>query len=567
MKLDKGVSVKMIEVIPLDFDEKGLKDFVEKNLDEIERSADYLNYPVIYILNGQKEAYIGETVHFQKRMKQHLKLKQAERKNVDQINLVKHETFNRSATFHLETKLINYFLGDEKYTLQNKSKTASDFTHNYHNKSFYDDQLFPELWSALHEKGLVRNELHAIENKDIFKLSPFKELSLEQMDLKERVLEFCETRIDKAKPEDMYGDLYVIEGEAGVGKSVVLSSIFNTIQARTNEAGSKLHQTENYLVVNHEEMLKTYKGIAKQVKHLKAGHFAKPTPLLNKLQDKKVDIILVDEAHLLLTKSDAYNNFRADNHLEELMKVAKVVIVIFDQHQVLKLKSKWNQGLLESFKQKAKHAETYQLTNQFRMQASEEVIDWINAFKDKRIQAFPESNDYELRVFDTLEQMHQLIMQRDKEHGLSRVVSTFDYLHKKDGETYYVYESNGEYKLPWNTTGGKTTWAEKSETIAEAGSIYTIQGFDLNYVGIVLGPSVTYDETKDCLVIDTNLYKDTGAYAGIDGVENVELAKEQIVLNSINILMKRGVQGLYLYASNQALRDKLLHIQKKRIQR
>ncbi|TCI51993.1 DUF2075 domain-containing protein [Exiguobacterium sp. SH1S21] len=549
----------MIEVVPLAF---------EKNsLDAIDRTADYLNYPVIYILNGQKEAYIGETVHFQKRMKQHLKLKQADRKNVDQINLVKHETFNRSATFHLETKLINYFLGDEKYTLQNKSKTASDFTHNYYNKSFYDNELFPELWGELHKNGLVENDLHAIENKDIFKLSPFKELSVEQMDLKERVLEFCEGRITESKPEDMYGDLYVIEGEAGVGKSVVLSSIFNTIQARTNEAGSKLYQTENYLVVNHEEMLKTYKGIAKQVKHLKAVNFVKPTPLLNKLQDKKVDIILVDEAHLLLTKSDAYNNFRAENHLEELMKRAKIVIVIFDQHQVLKLKSKWNQGLLAAFKQKAKYAETYQLTNQFRMQASEEVIDWINAFKDKRIQAFPESNDYELRVFDTLEQMHQLIVQRDKQHGLSRVVSTFDYLHKKDGETYYVYESNGEYKLPWNTTGGKTTWAEKSETIAEAGSIYTIQGFDLNYVGVVLGPSVTYDETKDCLVIDTNLYKDTGAYAGIDGVENVELAKEQIVLNSINILMKRGVQGLYLYASNQALRDKLLHIQKKRIQR
>ncbi|WP_214890494.1 DUF2075 domain-containing protein [Exiguobacterium sp. s142] len=551
-------SLNTIEVIPLAFE--------QHSLNTINRTADYLNYPVIYILNGQKEAYIGETVHFQKRMKQHLKLKQAERKNVDQINLVKHETFNRSATFHLETKLINYFLGDEKYTLQNKSKIASDFTHNYHNKSFYDDELFPELWRALHKKGLVENDLHAIENKDIFKLSPFKELSLEQIELKERVLEFCETRIDKTKLEDTYGDLYVIEGEAGVGKSVVLSSIFNTIQARTNEAGSKLYQTENYLVVNHEEMLKTYKGIAKQVKHLKAGHFAKPTPLLNKLKDKKVDIILVDEAHLLLTKSDAYNNFRGDNHLEELMKVAKVVIVIFDQHQVLKLKSKWNQGLLESFKQKAKHAETYQLTNQFRMQASEEVIDWINAFKDKRIQAFPESNDYELRVFDTLEQMHQLIMQRDKEHGLSRVVSTFDYLHKKDGDTYYVYESNGEYKLPWNTTGGKTTWAEKSETIAEAGSIYTIQGFDLNYVGVVLGPSVTYDHTEDFLVIDTNLYKDTGAYAGIDGIDNVELAKEQIVLNSINILMKRGVQGLYLYASDEALRQKLLHIQREKVQ-
>ncbi|TCI20616.1 DUF2075 domain-containing protein [Exiguobacterium sp. SL-9] len=548
----------MIEVIPLDFD--------KTSIDEIDRTADYLNYPVIYILNGLKEAYIGETVYFQKRMKQHLKLKQADRKNVDQINLVKHETFNRSATFHLETKLINYFLGDEKYTLQNKSKTASDFTHNYYNKSFYDNELFPELWGVLHKNGLVENDLHAIENKDIFKLSPFKELSVEQMDLKERVLEFCETRITKAKPEDTYGDLYVIEGEAGVGKSVVLSSIFNTIQARTNEAGSNLYQTENYLVVNHEEMLKTYKGIAKQVKHLKAVNFVKPTPLLNKLKDKKVDIILVDEAHLLLTKSDAYNNFRADNHLEELMKIAKIVIVIFDQDQVLKLKSRWDQSVLKRYKQKAKCLKTYKLTNQFRMQADEDVIDWINAFKAKQIQVFPSSTDYDLRVFETLEEMHQMIIEQDQKHGLSRVVSTFDYLHKKDGETYYVYESNGEYKMPWNTTGGKTTWAEKSETIAEAGSIYTIQGFDLNYVGVVLGPSVTYDETKDCLVIDTNLYKDTGAYAGIDGVKDVELAKEQIVLNSINVLMKRGVRGLYLYASNQALRDKLLHIQREKVQ-
>lgn len=558
MKLDEGVSVKMIEVIPLDFD--------KTSIDEIDRTADYLNYPVIYILNGQKEAYIGETVHFQKRMKQHLKLKQADRKNVNQINLVKHETFNRSATFHLETKLINYFLGDEKYTLQNKSKTASDFTHNYYNKSFYDNELFPELWGVLHKNGLVENDLHAIENKDIFKLSPFKELSVEQMDLKERVLEFCEERITESKPDDTYGDLYVIEGEAGVGKSVVLSSIFNTIQARTNEAGSNLYQTENYLVVNHEEMLKTYKGIAKQVKHLKAVNFVKPTPLLNKLKDKKVDIILVDEAHLLLTKSDAYNNFRADNHLEELMKIAKVVIVIFDQDQVLKLKSRWDQSKLDEFKDKAKCLKTYKLTNQFRMQADEDVIDWINAFKAKQIQAFPSSTDYDLRVFETLEEMHQMIIEQDQKHGLSRVVSTFDYLHKKDGETYYVYESNGEYKMPWNTTGGKTTWAEKSETIAEAGSIYTIQGFDLNYVGVVLGPSVTYDETKGCLVIDTNLYKDTGAYAGIDGVKDVELAKEQIVLNSINVLMKRGVRGLYLYASNQALRDKLLHIQREKVQ-
>lgn len=547
----------MVNVIPFIFE--------ESSLHSIDDTETYVNYPVIYILNGEKEAYIGETVHFKKRMKQHLKLKQTERKQLNQIHLVNHDKFNRSATFHLETKLINYFLGDEKYTLQNKSKTANDFTHNYYNKTYYDNELFPELWDELHREGLVQNELHAIENKDIFKLSPFKELSVEQLDLKEKVLDFCETQMSKVDPVATYGDLYVIEGEAGVGKSVVLSSIFNTIQARTKDTNSTLHQTKNYLVVNHEEMLKTYKGIAKQVKHLKAGDFTKPTPLLNKLKDEKVDIIFVDEAHLLLTKSDAYNNFRQNNHLEELLKKAKIVIAIFDQHQVLKLKSHWNSLKLDDYKKKARTVETYKLTSQFRMQADEDMMNWVNAFKEKRINPLPKSKRYDLRIFETLEEMHRAIIQQDRQYGLSRVVSTFDFLHKKDGDTYYVYESNGDYKMPWNTTGGKTTWAEKAETIAEAGSIYTIQGFDLNYVGVVLGPSVSYDEEQGCLVIDPNLYKDTGAYAGVEGIENVDSAKEQIVLNSINILMKRGVKGLYLYASDESLRRKLLKLQRERV--
>ncbi|QPI67365.1 DUF2075 domain-containing protein [Exiguobacterium sp. PBE] len=547
----------MVKVIPFTFE--------ESSLHSIDDTETYVNYPVIYILNGKKEAYIGETVHFKKRMKQHLKLKQTERKQLSQIHLVNHDKFNRSATFHLETKLINYFLGDEKYTLQNKSKTANDFTHNYYNKNYYDNELFPELWDELHRKGLVQNELHAIENKDIFKLSPFKELSVEQLDLKEKVLDFCETQMSKADPNATYGDLYVIEGEAGVGKSVVLSSIFNTIQARTKDTNSTLHQTNNYLVVNHEEMLKTYKGIAKQVKHLKAGDFTKPTPLLNKLKDHKADIIFVDEAHLLLTKSDPYNNFRQNNHLEELLKKAKIVIAIFDQHQVLKLKSHWNSLKLDDYKKKARTVETYKLTSQFRMQADEDMMNWVNAFKEKRINPLPKSKQYDLRIFETLEEMHRTIIEQDRRYGLSRVVSTFDFLHKKDGDTYYVYESNGDYKMPWNTTGGKTTWAEKAETIAEAGSIYTIQGFDLNYVGVVLGPSVSYDEEQECLMIDPNLYKDTGAYAGIEGIENVDSAKEQIVLNSINILMKRGVKGLYLYASDESLRRKLLKLQRERV--
>lgn len=532
--------------------------FKQDSINQINNKEQYLNYPVIYVLNGNKEAYIGETVYFKNRMKAHLKT----RKNIDQINLIKHDKFNRSATFHLETKLINYFLGDEKYILQNKSKTANDFTHNYFNKPYYDQELFKELWQKLYEQKLVNHDLHTIENKDIFKLSPFKELSIEQIELKETILEFCEQHIQSSATE--YGKLLVIEGEAGVGKSVVLSSIFNTIEERTREASSNLYKTENYLAVHHEEMHKTYKNIAKQVKHLKAKSFVKATPLVNQLRkdDKKVDIILVDEAHLLLTKQDVFKQFKADNHLEELLKHAKIVIVIFDKNQILKLKSYWDSDVLEKMKKLSSYHETYRLTNQFRMNASEDIIIWINHFKEKTLLPTPENtSEYEFKVFEFMSDMHQEVSKKNNKDGLSRVVSTFDYLHRKDNEIYYVSESNGEYKLPWNTTSPEYTWAENPATIDEVGSIYTVQGFDLNYVGVILGPSVQYDEKNDKIIIDSSLYKDREAYAGKDKIKDVPKAKEEIILNSINILMKRGIKGLYIYASNEALRNKLLSYQ------
>lgn len=64
-------------------------------------------------------------------------------------NLIHHVEFNRSATFHLETKLINYFLGDQKYKLQNKSQTVNNISHNYFNKKFYDRDIFKEVWQRL----------------------------------------------------------------------------------------------------------------------------------------------------------------------------------------------------------------------------------------------------------------------------------------------------------------------------------------------------------------------------------------------------------------------------------
>lgn|SRR5690554_1478143 len=89
------------------------------------------DYPVIYILYKlEKEVYIGETTQIRTRLKSHSK----EKSKYDDALLIYHEMFNQSATYNIETNLINYFLADQKYKIDNLSQTTQKITHNYFNK-------------------------------------------------------------------------------------------------------------------------------------------------------------------------------------------------------------------------------------------------------------------------------------------------------------------------------------------------------------------------------------------------------------------------------------------------
>ncbi|MCY8222714.1 DUF2075 domain-containing protein [Bacillus haynesii] len=518
------------------------------------------NYPIVYILYNEKKkptAYIGQTVQAARRLKNHIDDKK--RKNLNRFILIGHEKFHQSATYNIESNLINYFIADNRYQLQNVSQTRSREMHNYYQKPFYNENIFQVIWEKLRKEKIVSDSLENLRNKDIYKLSPYKELSPQQLDIKNKIISFCKEHIKKEG-----NHVIVIEGDAGTGKSVLLSSLFNTIQDLAKSEDPYLRETDNYLLVNHSEMLKTYKSIANSLPNLKKKSLMKPTPFINEKTKTgaTADIVLVDEAHLLLTKEDSYNNFRYQNQLDEIIKRSKITVVIFDPKQVLKIKSYWNDRLLEEIINQY-DAKTVKLTDQMRMNANPETMKWIDSFVEKKVLSFPtEDSSFELKIFEDAAAFKKAIENKNNKDGLSRIVSTFDYLHKKDKKTYIVDEEG--INMPWNSTQDKVTWAENPNSIKEVGSIYTVQGFDLNYVGVVLGPSVSYDEDKDELVIDTSKYKDTGAFISRTDLspEKNEQIKEQIILNSINVLMKRGIHGLYIYATDPKLRKRLLELER-----
>ncbi|GAB6092952.1 DUF2075 domain-containing protein [Furfurilactobacillus curtus] len=396
-------------------------------------------------------------------------------------------------------------------------------------------------------------------NSALAKLAPDQPLSPQQSELVKKALTFC---IQRLQTGSFKPGIFTIRGEAGTGKSVVLSHLFNTLQAAARtDPQSPFYQTNNIFLVNHPEILKVYKELAGPLPNLRKKDFDRPTSFINRShkQHTRADIIIVDEAHLLLSRPDRYNNFDQQNQLCELLKLAKVVIIVFDANQVLKTKSFWNTHRLRQLIGSIPHAD-FELHEQFRMHADSSVVDWINAFTSRQLLPLPlHQGQYDLQIFDDAQTMYQQIRNKNEQMGLSRIVATSGYPSKLDGGQHFV--TAGHFKLPWDQYNYQTTaWAEKASTINEVGSIYTVQGFDLNYVGVIIGPPFDYNPVTDRLIVDPSRVTDPEVFKRRDDLSDPkerQQINEQLTLNVLNVLMKRGVKGLYLYASQPALHQRL----------
>lgn len=400
-----------------------------------------------------------------------------------------------------------------------------------------------------------------MSNQAIEKLSPFKNLTDEQAQLVDEVIFFAKQHLTQDFPA-----VYTILGDAGTGKSVVLSHLFARLQqAARVQSDSPFYGTHNYFLVNHPEVLKVYKQIAGPIKTLLKKDYQRPTSFINQLDknNASADIVVIDEAHLLLSKPDHYNNFYHENQLLEIIKRAKVVVLVFDQYQVLRMKSFWTLDRLNELIAPYPH-QSYQLKHQFRMTASDDLITWFNQLTNGLIEPLPKNacDHYDFRIFDDAEKMRQLIVKRNQEVGLSRILSTSGYPSTLDGGKHYICE--GDFKMPWDQYNFTATpWAELPQTIDEVGSIYTCQSFDLNYAGIIIGPVISQKPGTNQLQVNLDRFTDTEAFkkrADLTDPDQIIHYEKQMILNALNVILKRGVKGTYLYAHDPLLRQTLFEL-------
>ena len=479
------------------------------------------NFPTVYIHNwqdsGDFEVYVGESNDIFKRTRQHydaaVDKSKWQRKLMEKdarLFIIGHEHFNKSLTMDIENRLMHYMMSAERVK----------YVHNLRDNpqtSYYPveelDEIFGRIWRGLRKenKELFPTE-SAIKDSAIYKASPLHKLTKEQKDARELILQ----KVSKALENGETRQLVFIDGEAGTGKTVLNSSTFYELYCQAEEEEKTL---KCYLLVNHDEQITVYEQIAEKL-GLTAKYgkvVSKPTTFINNhSEDDPVDVVFVDEAHLLLTQGK--QSYHGENQLKDIIARARVTVVMFDENQILTTEQFWEAQILEHYRNQAKTAENHiVLDKQLRMQADPVTMDWIDSFTKKgQLKEIPHTVDgYQIKVFDDPEMLDLEIQKKakEKDSALSRVLATYDWEYsqkrKPDDRLRAYWEVViGKWHKPWNRELAAElsrkekrkisglAWAEQPQTINEVGSTFTIQGFDLNYAGVILGPSVKYRNGK-----------------------------------------------------------------------
>lgn len=547
-------------------------DFSESLFDELQTNHYAKDlWPVVYILSDWKtyEAYVGETTDTYARMGTHLKHKT--KKKLTSVHLISSNRFNKSATLDIESNLIKYLSGDGQFKLLNGNLGLAN--HNYYQKREVYWDIFETVWDKLRSYGIARHSISHINNSDLFKYSPYKTLTKDQIDGLREILQ-C---ILEDKLENV-----IIEGGAGTGKTILAVFLFkllatdhrglNFAEFREKEEAfsqlvedikAKYPNPKMGLVVPMSSFRNTLKKVFKNIKGLKSSMVIGPADVTK----EKFDILLVDESHRLRKRNSigayigAFNKAAErlgldpaiSNELEWVVRQSDKTILFYDEGQSVK-PSDVDQARFEALKQHPATA-IRQLKSQFRVRGGNNYVDFIDGMLKRTLPgsaALFQSRDYEFLLFDSIADLRQEIRARDKEGGLARMIAgySWEWISKKDdmGELKDI-EIEGIH-LRWNSTA--SDWINSENAVEEVGCIHTTQGYDLNYAGIIFGREITYDKDKDEIVIVKDNYFDpTGRRA--DSPEQLK----QYIINIYKTVMLRGIKGTYVYAYDNALRDYL----------
>ncbi|WP_371612052.1 DNA/RNA helicase domain-containing protein [Streptomyces clavifer] len=369
--------------------------------------------------------------------------------------------------------------------------------------------------------------------------------------------------VRKAKRSN-HKQVVVVTGGPGSGKSVIALSLLGELYRRGETA---LHATGS---ASFTKTMRKIAGARKPevqqlFKYFNSFMAAEPNDL---------DVLICDEAHRLRkTSANRYTKaaLRSDRpQVAELIDAARVPVFLLDQHQVVR---PGEMGTKEQIKDAAAaqglDCVVVELDSQFRCGGSEAYVKWVSdllGLEGDEPTVWEPDGKVELLLADSPQELEDFLVTRREEGEGKKYSARMAAGYCWKWTTKITPEMSelprdvviGNWSRPWNVPGDRSLfgapaaplWANDPAGFGQVGCVYTAQGFEYDWSGVIMGPDLVW--RTDRWVVDRTASKDP-----IFTKTTPDSEVNRLIRNTYKVLLTRGMVGTMIYSTDPETREKL----------
>lgn len=350
----------------------------------------------------------------------------------------------------------------------------------------------------------------------------------------------------------------IIHGGPGTGKSLIALHLLGDLAA------------DNYVTM-HATGSKAFTQTLKKQVGTRAGALFKYFNNFGLANRNGIDLLVCDEAHRIRKSSNNQFTKKANksnrDQIDEILDAAKVSVFLIDDKQVVRPSEVGSSQLIrESASRHGVKVVEHMLEAQFRCNGSDSFIQWIaNTLELERTpQVLWDMTDgFDFDILGSPSELEDWIQSMHNLDFSARLVAGFCWIWsdpKSDG-TLINDVVVGDWSRPWNardSAGRLATgipksnfWASDPNGINQVGCVYTAQGFEFDYVGLVWGRDLVYRHGKGWVGQPEFSY-DSVLKRGANTNPEEFL---RLVKHTYRVLLTRGLRGCYVYFEDEETRN------------
>lgn len=346
----------------------------------------------------------------------------------------------------------------------------------------------------------------------------------------------------------------ICKGGPGTGKSVIAVCLLAELTQRG--------QFVQYVSKNSAPRQVYAAKLKGEVTKSSIDNMFKGSGMYTQVGRNMIHTLLVDEAHRLNEKSGMFHN-QGENQIKEIIHAAACSVFFIDENQRVTMDDIGSvDEILKWAEEEGSEVTELELVSQFRCNGSNGYLAWVDDLLEIRETAnyTLEGLDYEVVLCDDPEDLRRAIIEKNKTDNRSRILAGYCWDWPKDSRKNSDFHDIkiGDFGISWNLDDGQA-FAISEKSVNEAGCIHTTQGLEFDYVGVIIGDDMRYENGH----VVTDFTKRARTDQSLKGIkkmfrENPERAlkrADEIIKNTYRALLTRGMKGCYIYCTDPGLRE------------